>query len=615
MACLGPTNSRCCSKASGEIADDAMNTPSRPPIPPGNGPEASARGDLAPSCAVPLPAGHVLQKYVIEGVISTGALGIVYLARSRAGGKEVAIEEYMPSALASRLEGGRVSVRSECDRDRFELGRCSFVHDAQWLAAFDQPALVKVHRVWEQNGTAYKAVPRYQGTTLACWLQEQGSPSETWLLALLQPLVDALEVMHQDCCYHLDVTPDNILLLQPPATPTTGAPAVRPLLLDGGGACRTIIGAGQAGAAQSAYAAIELADTSASLEQGAWTDVYALCGVLYAAVTGRPPMPSASRMDHDGMVPAVEAGAGRYSPQLLAAIDAGLSVRPEQRPQDMAALRALIGAFSSPSGQRPNERSASMPLVDMPLPPSSPSNIERPSASLTVTTTSRVLNKPLLAVGALAVLLAMAGGCWMLGPRALGVRTGSVRPASPERFTAVGALQDIVRHADPHLEVTAVADKSPLHTGMDRLRVTARESGYLYVFSSGADDTRLRLLFPKALDQNNRIEANVEVVLPSPPSAITLDGAPGANHLVAVVSRHPRDLSAVGLRAADRDEAELDPAQAERLWGARAEGASPFVGGVMCAAKAVCDMGYGASRVEAEQVAGGGSQHGTGTGR
>ena len=591
-----------------------MNTPSRPPTPPGNGPEASARGDLAPSCAVPLPAGHVLQKYVIEGVIATGALGIVYLARSRASGKEVAIEEYMPSALASRLEGGRVSVRSECDRDRFELGRRSFVHDAQWLAAFDQPALVKVHRVWEQNGTAYKAMPRYQGTTLARWLHEQGSPSEPWLLALLQPLVDALEVMHQDCCYHLDVTPDNILLLQLPATEV---PSVRPLLLDGGGACRTIIDPGQGGAAQSPYAAIELADTSASLEQGAWTDVYALCGVLYTAVTGRPPMPSASRMDHDGMVPAVEAGAGRYSPELLAAIDAGLSVRPEQRPQDMAALRALIGSIGSPSSQRPDPSSASMPVVDRPLPPSPPSKVEGPAASVTVATTSRVMNKPLLVVGVLAVLLAAAGGCWMLGPRASGARPGSVRPASPERSTAAGALQDIVRHADPHLEVTAVADKSPLHNGMDRLRirVTTRESGYLYVFSNGTDGTRLRLLFPNAPDQNNRIEANADAVLPSLPSAIPSDGSLGANHLVAVVSPHPRDLSPAGLRPVDGGVAELDLAQAERLWGARAGGASPFVGGVVCAAQAVCDMGYGASRVEVEQVAGGDSQHGTGTGR
>ena len=201
-------------------------------------------------------------------------------------------------------------------------------------------------------------------------------------------------------------------------------------------------------AAQSASAAIELDDTSASLEPGAWTDVYALCGVLYAAVTGRPPMPSASRMDHDGMVPAVEAGAGRYSPELLAAIDAGLSVAPEQRPQDMAALRALIGSIGSPSGQRPDQSGASMPVVEMPLPSSPASKVEGPATSVTVATTSRVMNKPLLAVGVLAVLLAAAGGCWMLGARASGARPGSVRPASPERSTAARALQDIVRHAD-----------------------------------------------------------------------------------------------------------------------------------------------------------------------
>ena len=46
--------------------------------------------------------------------------------------------------------------------------------------------------------------------------------------------------------------------------------------------------------------------------------------------------PDVSRYIRDDMVPAVEAGKGRYSEPFLAAIDAGLTVRPEDRPQSMA---------------------------------------------------------------------------------------------------------------------------------------------------------------------------------------------------------------------------------------------------------------------------------------
>ena len=43
------------------------------------------------------------------------------------------------------------------------------------------------------------------------------------------------------------------------------------------------------------------------------------------------------------MVPARTAGKGRYSQAFLAAIDAGLAVRPEQRTQSIAQLREELG--------------------------------------------------------------------------------------------------------------------------------------------------------------------------------------------------------------------------------------------------------------------------------
>ncbi len=141
-----------------------------------------------------MPIGHALQEYVIEGLVGEGGFGIVYLARDTRLGRNVALKEYMPANLATRGANHTVSVRSERHRETFDLGLRSFVNEAQLLASFDHPSLVKVYRFWEANGTAYMVMPFYQGPTLKKWLPNWASRrTKRWLLALLAPMIDALE--------------------------------------------------------------------------------------------------------------------------------------------------------------------------------------------------------------------------------------------------------------------------------------------------------------------------------------------------------------------------------------------------------------------------------------
>ena len=81
------------------------------------------------------------------------------------------------------------------------------------LAALDEPALVKVLRFWEQHGTAYMAMPLYEGQTLGDVLRDSPKPCEAWLKAMFGPLLDALAALHRSDCYPCDVTPDNIVVL------------------------------------------------------------------------------------------------------------------------------------------------------------------------------------------------------------------------------------------------------------------------------------------------------------------------------------------------------------------------------------------------------------------
>ena len=321
-----------------------MTAASTPTPPPGTAPADEPRTVIEPreSGGAALPVGQALQEYVIEGLIGEGGFGIVYLARDTRLDRVVALKEYMPTNLAQRGGDRSVAVRSERHRETFVLGLRSFVNEAKLLASFDHPSLVKVYRFWEENGTAYMVMPFYEGPTLRQKLNELGQPpDEAWLRALLAPMIDALELIHNDHCWHRDIAPDNILLLAPQKTQAGPGPQLRPLLLDFGAARRVIgdVTHNLTVILKPGYAPLEQYAESESMRQGPWTDVYALCAVLYCAVTGRAPVPSVSRVLSDEMVSAAQAGAGRYSQKFLAAIDAGLAVRPDARPQSMAALR------------------------------------------------------------------------------------------------------------------------------------------------------------------------------------------------------------------------------------------------------------------------------------
>ncbi|WP_435457552.1 serine/threonine protein kinase [Variovorax sp. LT2P21] len=286
-----------------------------------------------------LPDGATLGSFRIERSIGEGGFGIVYLAWDAALERHVAIKEYMPYALASR-EGETldVSLRTENDRPVFDAGLKSFVNEARLLARFDHPALVKVFSFWEANRTAYMAMPYYEGPTLKAALAALKRPaSEQELRAWIAPLLEALTVLHGEQCYHRDISPDNVLL-------TAGGP----LLLDFGAARRVISDRTQALTAMLKPGFAPIEQYGGTMLQGPWTDLYALAGVVRYAITGRPPVASVARVVDDAQRPLAQTHAGRYSEGFLRAIDTALAVRPEDRPQDVTAFRALL-AVGQPS--------------------------------------------------------------------------------------------------------------------------------------------------------------------------------------------------------------------------------------------------------------------------
>ncbi len=284
-----------------------------------------------------LPAGTRLGEFEIVDLIGEGGFGIVYLAYDTQLGRNVALKEYIPAALAARVGTSEVSVRSERHEDTFRAGLKSFINEARLLARFDHHSLVKVYRFWEANGTAYMVMPYYEGITLRDGLRRMPAPpDEAWLTALLTPLIEALAVLHASQCYHRDIAPDNIMLLHGSG---------RPVLLDFGAARRVIGDMTQALTVilKPGYAPVEQYAEVAAMKQGPWTDVYALGAVVYFAIQGKTPPPSVGRLMSDTYVPLASAAAGRYTDRFLRAIDHALAVRPEHRPQSVEALASELG--------------------------------------------------------------------------------------------------------------------------------------------------------------------------------------------------------------------------------------------------------------------------------
>jgi serine/threonine protein kinase len=283
----------------------------------------------------PLAVGTRLQEFVIDSVIGAGGFGIVYKANDTQLHRTVAIKEYMPSSMAARSEGSTISLRSESHAQDFEAGKTSFISEARMLAKFKHEALIEVFRFWEQNGTAYMVTPFYEGQTLKQRLREMAVlPDEAALKQALLPVLDALEHMHLEQVYHRDISPDNIMVLNDG----------KPILLDLGAARRLETENAQALTVlvKPGYAPIEQYAGDSGVQQGPWTDIYGWGASAYYALTGKPPPPSASRIMSDSIVKLAGSNLSGYSHEFLAAIDAALAVRPDDRPQSVAALKAMF---------------------------------------------------------------------------------------------------------------------------------------------------------------------------------------------------------------------------------------------------------------------------------
>ena len=311
---------------------------------------------------VGLKPGTVLaDEYRIERTLGAGGFGITYLAEEIALARQVTIKEYFPVDFAARDQSEDVVPRSrECEGD-YSWGLDRFLAEAQTLARFNHPNIVRVYRFFPARNTGYIVLHYEEGTSFKGWLKGLGrAPRQPELDKVLDPLLGALEAVHAADYLHRDIAPDNIMIRRDG----------QPVLIDFGSARGDIAKHSKTISAlvKPGYSPYEQYATT-SRQQGPWTDIYSLGATLYEAVTGRRPTDAPSRMVADDFVPPADAALSSYRPRFLAAIAKALRLEINERPRSVAEWRSELFA-PVPQRREPSPVQSAGPAAVEPEPAS-----------------------------------------------------------------------------------------------------------------------------------------------------------------------------------------------------------------------------------------------------
>jgi formylglycine-generating enzyme required for sulfatase activity/serine/threonine protein kinase len=363
-----------------------------------------------------LPIGTQLEEFIIERVLGSGGFGITYLARDKRLGRQVVIKENLPAQFCWR-DTHALTVRPRHtegeDADNYQYSLDSFEREASTLASLDNPGIVRVLRSFEAYGTAYFVMPFVEGTALDEQIRaRQGRVqdfTEDELGGMLWRVLDALAYLHDRGIYHRDIKPGNILVT------ATG----EPVLIDFGAARQRLSERSLTVIESAGYTPFEQLQTRGKV--GPWSDIYALGGTLYKAITGDTPAKAADRIMDDPVVPLAERTdlRAQYSSRFLKSIDKAMAPKAADRFQDAGQWKDWVWKATSTATTTPlvEQAAASAPLRAAPDLPPQVAPVPRAKAEVA----RRKNHKALVEYTILAVvLLLVCGGAaaWWYGVEA-----------------------------------------------------------------------------------------------------------------------------------------------------------------------------------------------------
>jgi serine/threonine protein kinase len=289
-----------------------------------------------------LTKGTILGEFTITRLLGSGRFGLTYLGTDKVLQDEVVLKEYFPSAEVDRAENGNVIARTTEDAEIFEKGLEHFFGEARRLARFSHPSIMGVRRVFKQNGTAYLVSKYETGQTLKDLIDTQ-DVSYSAVDTILNGLLGALKQLHDNAVLHRDIKPANIIIK---ADKT-------PILIDFGASREfsTDASRSQQGWGTTGYAPVE--QYAPGIQQGPWTDLYAVGAVLYRILCGRKPHDALTRLENDPLPTCVSQQTGDWPYWLAPLVDRFLAVMPADRPHSVDEVQDLMIELKA-TAQTPN---------------------------------------------------------------------------------------------------------------------------------------------------------------------------------------------------------------------------------------------------------------------
>ena len=284
--------------------------------------------------------------YQLREVLGRGGFGLTYRALDLRDQSEVAIKECFP-ANCERRELAVVPA-DFAGRGNLEAFRRGFHLQAQRLKTLSHPAIVALLDVFDENETTYLVMSLLEGPTLLQHLEERGPLSPLAALQQVERLAGALHLIHDAGYLHLDIKPENAILV-----------AGEPVLVDFDLLCqrdkpdldtRPLALSTQIGTP--GYAPLEQYAQHAALCPA--TDVYALGATFYHLLTGQAPLSAVDRAA--GLeLPALSQARPELEPHLSRAVERALCLQTIERPQSVPELLELLRP-QAPAVPAPEDR-------------------------------------------------------------------------------------------------------------------------------------------------------------------------------------------------------------------------------------------------------------------
>lgn len=282
-----------------------------------------------------LPVGTLLQggKYRIDRYLASGGFGNTYVVTNLYFEETCAMKEFFMKDLNLR-DNNTVTVSMPDKRSLFEAHREKFIKEARRLRKLHNKHLIQVHDLFEENGTAYYIMDFVSGESLKTRMNRLGRPmTEEEVRPILHQALDALDAVHQEQIWHLDIKPDNIMIDAKGKLYLIDFGASKQLHTVDGNTIDTSLSM----ALTLGYAPLEQMEQNLRL-CGPWTDLYALGATLYKLLTNNA-IPSPTELLYGTQLtfpPTVSQRAQELINWMMKPIYG-------QRPQSAADVRSFLG--------------------------------------------------------------------------------------------------------------------------------------------------------------------------------------------------------------------------------------------------------------------------------